>query len=46
MGFDHSSGPAKPDREAVLQQARAESSDFVEGVLAFLQKRPATFNGA
>jgi 2-(1,2-epoxy-1,2-dihydrophenyl)acetyl-CoA isomerase len=31
--------------EAVLQQERAESSDFVEGVLAFAQKRPAKFTG-
>ena len=31
--------------EAVLQQERAESSDFVEGVLAFVQKRPAKFTG-
>jgi 2-(1,2-epoxy-1,2-dihydrophenyl)acetyl-CoA isomerase len=32
--------------EAVLQQERAESSDFVEGVLAFVEKRPATFTGS
>ena len=37
---------AKLDREAVLQQECAESSDFLEGVLSFLQKRPATFTGA
>ena len=33
------------DLEAVLQQERAESEDFVEGVLAFMQKRPAEFGG-
>ena len=33
------------DLEAVLQQGRAESKDFLEGVLAFLQKRPANFTG-
>jgi 2-(1,2-epoxy-1,2-dihydrophenyl)acetyl-CoA isomerase len=34
------------DREAVLQQERAASADFVEGVTAFMQKRPARFTGA
>jgi 2-(1,2-epoxy-1,2-dihydrophenyl)acetyl-CoA isomerase len=33
------------DLEAVLQQERAESEDFVEGVMAFVQKRPASFGG-
>jgi 2-(1,2-epoxy-1,2-dihydrophenyl)acetyl-CoA isomerase len=33
------------DLEAVLQQERAESKDFVEGVVAFMQKRPAHFTG-
>jgi 2-(1,2-epoxy-1,2-dihydrophenyl)acetyl-CoA isomerase len=33
------------DLEAVLQQQRAESADFLEGVLAFMQKRPASFTG-
>ena len=33
------------DLEAVLQQQRAESADFMEGVLAFMQKRPAKFTG-
>lgn len=33
------------DLEAVLQQERAESQDFVEGVMAFMQKRPAEFGG-
>ena len=31
--------------EADVQQQRAESKDFAEGVLAFLQKRPAKFTG-
>jgi 2-(1,2-epoxy-1,2-dihydrophenyl)acetyl-CoA isomerase len=31
------------DLEAVVQQERAKSKDFTEGVLAFLQKRPAKF---
>jgi 2-(1,2-epoxy-1,2-dihydrophenyl)acetyl-CoA isomerase len=33
------------DLEAVLQQERAESADFMEGVLSFMQKRPASFTG-
>jgi 2-(1,2-epoxy-1,2-dihydrophenyl)acetyl-CoA isomerase len=33
------------DLEAVLQQQRALSADFTEGVTAFLQKRPASFTG-
>ncbi len=31
--------------EATLQQERAESEDFAEGVLAFIQKREARFTG-
>jgi 2-(1,2-epoxy-1,2-dihydrophenyl)acetyl-CoA isomerase len=31
--------------EAVQQQQRAESKDFIEGVTAFIQKRPANFTG-
>jgi 2-(1,2-epoxy-1,2-dihydrophenyl)acetyl-CoA isomerase len=31
--------------ETVEQEARARSNDFVEGVLAFMQKRPAQFTG-
>jgi 2-(1,2-epoxy-1,2-dihydrophenyl)acetyl-CoA isomerase len=34
------------DLEAALQQERAESQDFLEGVLAFMQKRPANFSGS
>ncbi len=33
------------DLEATLQQERAESQDFREGVSAFLEKRPAKFTG-
>jgi 2-(1,2-epoxy-1,2-dihydrophenyl)acetyl-CoA isomerase len=37
---------AQLDLEAELQQESAASGDFREGVLAFLQKRPAAFTGA
>jgi 2-(1,2-epoxy-1,2-dihydrophenyl)acetyl-CoA isomerase len=33
------------DLEADVQQERASSKDFAEGVVAFLQKRPAEFTG-
>ena len=31
--------------ETVVQQERARSNDFIEGVMAFMQKRPAQFAG-
>jgi 2-(1,2-epoxy-1,2-dihydrophenyl)acetyl-CoA isomerase len=31
--------------EAMLQQAATETEDFGEGVTAFLEKRPAKFQG-
>ena len=34
------------DLEAVLQQERASSSDFAEGVLSFMQKRSPNFTGS
>lgn len=34
------------EREAVLQQERATSADLVEGLSAFLQKRPPNFPGS
>jgi 2-(1,2-epoxy-1,2-dihydrophenyl)acetyl-CoA isomerase len=34
------------DLEAVLQQERAESHDFAEGVIAFVEKRKANFTGS
>jgi 2-(1,2-epoxy-1,2-dihydrophenyl)acetyl-CoA isomerase len=37
---------AQLERETVEQQERAESRDFAEGVIAFMQKRPAEFTGS
>jgi 2-(1,2-epoxy-1,2-dihydrophenyl)acetyl-CoA isomerase len=34
------------EMETVLQQQRAESTDFAEGVMSFLQKRPPEFTGS
>jgi 2-(1,2-epoxy-1,2-dihydrophenyl)acetyl-CoA isomerase len=33
------------DLEVEVQQERASSADFLEGVMAFMQKRPANFTG-
>jgi 2-(1,2-epoxy-1,2-dihydrophenyl)acetyl-CoA isomerase len=32
--------------EATIQQEQAATADFVEGVTAFVQKRPASFSGS
>jgi 2-(1,2-epoxy-1,2-dihydrophenyl)acetyl-CoA isomerase len=32
--------------EASIQREQAATQDFIEGVMAFLQKRPAAFKGA
>jgi 2-(1,2-epoxy-1,2-dihydrophenyl)acetyl-CoA isomerase len=37
---------AQLELEAQIQQEQAATADFVEGVAAFLQKRPASFSGA
>jgi 2-(1,2-epoxy-1,2-dihydrophenyl)acetyl-CoA isomerase len=36
---------AQLDVETEVQQQMAASGDFIEGVTAFLQKRPAAFRG-
>jgi 2-(1,2-epoxy-1,2-dihydrophenyl)acetyl-CoA isomerase len=41
----YSSMPEQLELEAKLQQEMADSDDFVEGVSAFLAKRPANFSG-
>jgi 2-(1,2-epoxy-1,2-dihydrophenyl)acetyl-CoA isomerase len=41
----HSSLEQMLELEAVHQDEAAQSHDFVEGVTAFLQKRPANFQG-
>ena len=38
--------PAQLEFEAGIQREMATSGDFVEGIAAFLEKRPPRFTGA
>lgn len=42
---EQNSLPQQLEAEAVAQQKSGHSQDFIEGVMAFLQKRPADFKG-
>jgi len=41
----HNSFEVQVDRERISQEAARKTEDFIEGVSAFLQKRPAAFKG-
>ena len=47
--FDHATTASLEEQlalEAELQQAAVGTTDFAEGVAAFLEKRPSSFTGA